>query len=80
MAGSLENSEKVWDIFWWKDKLIDIIGSKSLLREMKGAAARLTVGMGERGCQGKCMDPGSGDLSLTSASAKYQLCNRGSNL
>lgn len=45
MAGSLENSEKVWDFFWWKNKLIDVIGSKSLLREMKGAAARLTVGM-----------------------------------
>lgn len=47
---------------------------------MKGTADRLNAGIGGRGYQGKCVDPGSEDLSFVFASAKNQLYDLGSNL
>lgn len=73
--------ENKWESVFliWKNSLINVISSKSQQREMKGAASRLNVGMGGRGCQGNCMDPGLGTLTFVFASAKYQLCDLGSN-
>lgn len=49
---------------FWKDSMIDVIGSKQPPGEIKGSVATLNMGMGRRGCQGKCMDLRSGNLSF----------------
>lgn len=60
--------------FLLKDNLIDIISSKSRLRERKSAGVRLNVGMEGKGCHG------SGDLSFVFTSERNQLCDLGSSL